>query len=66
MEDQDLDTEVAVKVMGWEVLDVGYFGTEEETPRMPHGGKSRSVSTKGLYLNPAIRLNSLLFYFPKS
>lgn len=29
----DIDTEVAVKIMEWELLTVGYFGTEDETRR---------------------------------
>jgi len=30
---RELDALVAEKVMGWEYLEVGYFGEEDETPR---------------------------------
>lgn len=31
---EELDSAVVEKVMGWEVFDLGYYGTEEETSRM--------------------------------
>lgn len=31
---RQLDAEVAESVMGFEVFDLGYYGTEQETPRM--------------------------------
>lgn len=31
---RELDERVAREVMGWEVFDLGYYSTDEETPRM--------------------------------
>lgn len=33
MSDNELNALVATKIMGWEELEVGYFGSEWETPR---------------------------------